>query len=159
MICSNLFILQKEIDNMYKPGKPAMVPNVAWWRVGNKAVATTEYPGGHMMDVHNIKDLGDYEFNDNNFDQDWTLWHEPSHEQYEDWNNPNGKIWSTIALQKMEGDIMHTKRAIFTLNPTTQVREIIGEWNYTDANLTKCSGMYNIRIRELLIVTKANVKM
>ena len=132
---------------MYKPGKPAQVPNVAWWKVGKEAVATTEYPGGHMMDVHNIKDLGDYLFRDNNFNQTWSQWHSPSHEQYENWTDPNGKIWSAIALQKQEGDnIIHTKRAIFTLDPTTHVREIIGEWNYTDVDLTKCSGMYHVRV-------------
>ena len=131
---------QKEAENMYKPGKYGYVPNVAWWRVGNKALATSEYPGGHMVDVHKLKDLGDYEFSDDNFNQDWYGRHSPSHEQYENWNDPNGKIWHVISLEKREGDILHTKRGIYTLDPTTQMREIIGEYSYADADLARCSG-------------------
>ena len=133
-------IPQKESDNMNKEGKPGMVPNVAWWKVGKEALAITEWPGGDMIDVHNIKDLGHYVFSDDNFGQDWNQKHMPSHEQYEDYHDPDGKIWSAIALEKQEGDIVQTKRAIYTLDPRTKRREIISEWNYTDANLTKCDG-------------------
>ena len=84
------------------------------------------------------------QFSDNNFNQTgWSQRHAPSHEQYEDWNDPEGKIWSVVAFQKTEGDIVRTKRAIFTLDPKTKYREIIGEWKYPDANLTKCKGLQN----------------
>ena len=95
-----------------------------------------------MIDVHNVKDLGRYVFSDDNFNQTWNQRHSPSHEQYENWSDPDGKIWSAIALEREDGDILHTKRAIFTLDPKTHRREIIGEWNYADANLTKCLGEY-----------------
>ena len=39
------------MGNMYKPGKPPMIPNVAWWKVGKEALATTEWPSGNMIDV------------------------------------------------------------------------------------------------------------
>ena len=126
---------------MNKPGKPSMIPNVAWWKVGKEALAASEWPSGNMIDVHNIKDLGGYQYSDNNFNQTWGAKHSPSHEQYEDWNNPDGKIWSSVAFEKTENEIVKTKRAIFTLDPVTRKREIIGEWNYQDANLTKCKGM------------------
>ena len=69
--------------------------------------------------------------------------HEPSHEQYDDWTDPEGKIWSAIALSDFEEyPIVHTKRAIFTLDPKTKTRSIVGEWLYPDVNLTKCTGTY-----------------
>ena len=129
---------------MHKPGKPSMIPNVAWWKVGKEALAMSEWPTGDMIDVHNIKDLGGYEYNDNNFNQTWGSAHSPSHEQYEDWNDPYGKIWSVVAFERTDGDIVQTKRAIFTLDPKTKKREVVGEWSYADANLTICKGSYII---------------
>merc|ERR1711963_201215 len=117
----NQTAIEKEIQNMYKPGKSSMVPNVAWWRVGKEALAVTEWPGGHMIDVHNIKDLGSYSYSDDNFNQTWGQKHAPSHEQYEDWNDPDGKIWSAVALETKDGeDIVNTKRAIFNFDPKTR---------------------------------------
>ena len=126
---------------MFKPGKPPVIPEVAWWKVGKEALSTTEWPSGTMIDVHNIKNLGGYQYSDDNFNQTWGVTHAPSHEQYEDWNNPDGKIWSSVAFEKQENDILKTKRAIYTLDPKTKKREIIGEWNYHDANLTQCKGL------------------
>ena len=51
-----------EKSNMAKEGKPPVTMNVAWWKVGNNALATTEFTLANMIDVHNIKYLGDYEF-------------------------------------------------------------------------------------------------
>ena len=47
---------------MHKEGKPSMIPNVAWWKVGDLALATSEWPSGTMIDVHNIKELGGYQY-------------------------------------------------------------------------------------------------
>ena len=95
-----------------------------------------------------------HNFSDDNFNQthDWVQTHQPSHEQYEDWNDPNGKIWSSVAFEKVENDendemeTVYTKRAIFALDPKTKKREVVGEWHYSPANITKCTGKNQITL-------------
>ena len=55
-------LVQKEKDNMEKEGKPPLMQNVAWWKVGKEALGTNEFPHGTMIDVHSIKGLGEYQF-------------------------------------------------------------------------------------------------
>ena len=47
-------------------------------------------------------------------------------------------MWSTAAAQKYEGDIGVNKRVIFTLDPSTNKREVVGEWFYHDTDLSLC---------------------
>ena len=49
-----------------------------------------------------------------------------------------GIVWSTVAAHKYEGDIGVNKRAIFTLDPSTKKREIVGEWFYNETDLSLC---------------------
>ena len=47
-------------------------------------------------------------------------------------------MWSTAAAQKYDGDIGVNKRVIFTLDPSTGRREVVGEWFYNDTDLSLC---------------------
>ena len=50
-----------------------------------------------------------------------------------------GKIWSTSAAHKYDGNIGTNKRTVFTLDPETREREVIGEWSYKETDLTLCN--------------------
>ena len=47
-------------------------------------------------------------------------------------------MWSTAAAQKYDGDIGVNKRVIFTLDPSTGRRKVVGEWFYDDTDLSLC---------------------
>merc|ERR1719361_2343142 len=60
--------------------------------------------------------------------------HSAAHEQYDS----DGRVWSSAAVHKYDGAIGKNKRVIFTLNPESQKREMVGEWHFEDTNLTLC---------------------
>ena len=39
---------------------------------------------------------------------------------------------------RYDGDIGKNKRVIYTLNPETQMREVVGEWHFNDTDLSLC---------------------
>jgi len=133
----NRTAMDREHDNMGKPGKPNVVPAVSWWLVGDDVLAMSEWPGGHKVDVHKMEALGGPGYQDNDFLGGFSNQHSPAHEQY----GADGKIWSSAAVHKYEGDIGKNKRVIYTLDPDTMKREVVGEWTFADTNLTLCTGM------------------
>ena len=64
----------------------------------------------------------------------------------------NMKIIYTMMIIKIknhryDGAIGKNKRVIFTLNPETQKREVVGEWHFKDTNISLCQVLiYNILI-------------
>jgi len=131
----NRTAMEKEHDNMNKPGKTGVVPAVSWWKAGDQVIAMSEWPSGHAVDVHKMVDIGGYEYKEeDDFLGGFGNQHSPAHEQYGD----DGKIWSSAAVHKYEGDIGQNKRVIYTLDPVTQKREVVGEWTFADTNLTLC---------------------
>jgi len=137
----NRTAIDKEGSNMYADGKPSMVPAVAWWKVGNEVLAMSEWPSGDSVDVHNNKYLEHYAYDDGDWTDGWDAIQSPAHEHYDE----NGKIWSSAGMIKQDGDtIVHLKRVVFTLDPETRRREIVGEFAYADIDLTKCTGMGDV---------------
>ena len=71
-----------------------------------KVVATTEHPGGIVVDPHNLIAFEDYPFSN----RDWLGdgFHSitnPAHEGY----GGDGVIWSTVAAKKKEGKVLTSK--------------------------------------------------
>jgi len=134
----NRTAMDRESGNMGKPGKPNVVPAVSWWLAGEDVIAMSEWPSGHKVDVHKMEALGGYGYQeDTDFLGGFHSQHSPAHEQY----GADGKIWSSAAVHKYEGDIGKNKRVIYTLDPVTMKREVVGEWTFADTNLTLCTGM------------------
>ena len=46
--------------------------------------------------------------------------------------------FKTIHTPRYDGDIGKNKRVIYTLNPETQKREVVGEWYFNDTDLSLC---------------------
>ena len=66
-----------------------------------KVVATTEHPGGVIVDPHNLIAFEDYPFsNDDWLGEGYQSITNPAHEAY----GGDGVIWSTVAAKKFEGD-------------------------------------------------------
>ena len=64
-----------------------------------KVVATTEYPGGVIVDPHNLIAFDDYPFSNGDWlGEGWNTITNPSHEAF----GGDGVIWSTVAVMKME---------------------------------------------------------
>ena len=62
-------------------------------------MATTEHPGGVIVDPHNLIAFEDYPFsNDDWLGEGWQSITNPSHEAY----GGDGVIWSTVAVKKFE---------------------------------------------------------
>ena len=100
---------------------------------GNTAIAMSEYPSGAVVDVHNNKFVDGFSFNSSL----WAGWHVqqvPAHEQ----NDENGTVWTVFGLRKTEGDVIHQKRIVISLNPTTGEQKVEGEYDYPDIDSTKC---------------------
>ena len=98
----NLTALARESENMARPGKHSAIPAVAWWQIGDKVVASSEYPRQVIVDPHNVKALDDYPFSNNN---DWIPdgfqpLTSPSHEAV----GEDGIIYSTAAITKTDTD-------------------------------------------------------
>jgi len=129
----------RESDDLYAPGRPSGVPAVAWWKVGDEVLAMSEWPAGDSIDVHTNKFIEEYQYDDGDWSDGWSSIQSPAHEQYDQ----NGKIWSSAGMIKEEEGlpIVHLKRVVFTLDPETRRREIVGEFPYEDIDLTKCAGM------------------
>ena len=75
-------------------------------------MATTEHPGGVIVDPHNLIAFEDYPFsNDDWLGEGWQSITNPSHEAY----GGDGVIWSTVAVKKLEydevadGDKIHSR--------------------------------------------------
>jgi len=133
----NLTAMEAERDDMYKPGRPTSIPAVSWWQVGDDVLAMSEWPSGHKVDVHNMVAISNYEYKDDDWLGGFSDKHSPAHEAYDS----NGKIWSSAAVHKYEGDIGKNKRVVYTLDPKTQKREVVGEWNFPDTDLSLCTGL------------------
>ena len=96
----NITAMAKEQENMYKPGKPAFIPNVAWWQLGNDVLATTENSGGYIVDVHNVIAIEDYPYTNGDWlGEGYFALTNPSHEAY----GPDGVVWSTAAAINFGG--------------------------------------------------------
>ena len=62
-------------------------------------MATTEHPGGVIVDPHNLIAFEDYPFsNDDWLGEGWQSITNPAHEAY----GGDGVIWSTVAVKKFE---------------------------------------------------------
>ena len=120
----NLTAMERESENQYKPGKLPDIPAVAWWQIGNdvksvfsvnsflililllKVVATTEYPGGVIVDPHNLIAFDDYPFSNGDWlGEGWNTITNPSHEAF----GGDGVIWSTVAVMKVEANAISDK--------------------------------------------------
>ena len=98
----------------------------------------SEWPSGDSIDVHKNKYLEHYQYDDGDWTNGWQTIQSPAHEHYDQ----NGKIWSSAGMIKQDGDtVFHLKRVVFTLDPVTRRREIVGEFPYEDIDLTLCTGM------------------
>ena len=129
--------IEHESGAMGNPDKPGVVPAVAWWTVGKDALAVYEYPSAQRIDVHNVKNLGSYAYDNSIFDG-WNPFHSPSHEQYD----AEGNVWSVVAVQKQAGDAtMQLKRIVTSLNPETGERKAVAEYPFADIDLSKCTEM------------------
>jgi len=133
----NRTAMDRESDDLYKPGKPSVVPAVAWWKVGKDVLAMTEYPSGPRIDVHHNKYLGDYPYENGDWTRGFRSFHSPAHEQYDE----TGRVWSSAGVQKQEGGSILLSRIVFTLDPETHKREVVGEFPYADIDLSKCTGV------------------
>ena len=98
----NLTALMKENENSHRPGKHSAIPAVAWWQIGDKVVATSEYPSGVIVDPHNVVALDEFPFanSDDWIPEDYFPVTSPSHEA----QGADGVIYSTAALIKVETD-------------------------------------------------------
>merc|ERR1712055_984471 len=112
------------------------VPAVSWWKVGKDVLGMSEWPAGVIVDPHSMEQIKHYEYKEEgNFLGDgFHNQHSAAHEQYDS----DGRVWSSAAVHKYDGEIGKNKRVIFTLNPETQKREMVGEWHFSDTNLTLC---------------------
>merc|ERR1712130_1034310 len=115
------------------------VPAVSWWKVGKDVLGMSEWPSGVIVDPHTMEQIKNYEYKEEgNFLGDgFHNQHSAAHEQYDS----DGRVWSSATVHRYEdegGMIGQNKRVIFTLNPETQKRELVGEWHFADTNLTLC---------------------
>merc|ERR1711953_1386228 len=115
------------------------VPAVSWWKVGKDVLGMSEWPSGVIVDPHTMEQIKHYEYKDeedgNFLGEGFHSQHSAAHEQYEG----DGRIWSSAAVHKYDDDgIGKNKRVIFTLNPETQKREVVGEWHFNDTDLSLC---------------------
>jgi len=129
----NLSAMAKEGDNMYKPGKPSQIANVAWWQIGDKVIATTESPSDQVIDIHNLMFVENYGFSNG----DWLGpgfrdVGNPSHEAY----GPDGIVWSTAAA--FNPDTGENKRVVYKIDPISKTRDVVGEFKYAAADLALC---------------------
>ena len=71
-----------------------------------KVVATTEHPGGVIVDPHNLIAFEDYPFsNDDWLGEGYQSITNPAHEAY----GGDGVIWSTVAVKKFEENAISDK--------------------------------------------------
>jgi len=114
------------------------VPAVSWWKVGKDVLGMSEWPSGVIVDPHTMEQIKHYEYKDEedgNFLGDgFHNQHSAAHEQYD----ADGRVWSSAAVHKYDGDIGKNKRVIYTLNPETQKREVVGEWHFNDTDISLC---------------------
>ena len=96
----NLTAKETESSNMNQAGKPGMIPNVAWWQLDNDVLATTEYDGGYIVDVHNVIAIENYPYSNRDWlGEGYRGLTNPSHEAY----GPDGEVWSTVAAINFGG--------------------------------------------------------
>ena len=66
-----------------------------------QVVATTEHPGGIIVDPHNLIAFEDFPYTSQPWDSGWHAVTNPAHETY----GEDGVIWSSVALQRTnQGD-------------------------------------------------------
>ncbi|KAL4220089.1 Retinoid isomerohydrolase [Mactra antiquata] len=135
---SNPAMVDKWNANMSSQNKVLEVPHVSWWQIGDKAVAMTETPIGVVIDTDNMVQKGYVPYNDNNLNvpdtPQYMMTNNPAHEQTE----PDGTLWSTIAVQKWETpSYLKQWRVIYKVNLLGK-REVVGTYHYEDADLSKC---------------------
>jgi len=112
------------------------VPAVSWWKVGNDVLGMSEWPSGVIVDPHTMEQIKHYEYKDNDFlGEGFGSQHSAAHEQYD---ADGSRVWSSAAVHKYDGPIGKNKRVIYTLDPETQKREVVGEWVFKDTNLDLC---------------------
>ena len=71
-----------------------------------KVVATTEHPGGVIVDPHNLIALEAYPFsNDDWLGDGYQSISNPAHEAY----GGDGVIWSTVSVKKLEENVVSDK--------------------------------------------------
>jgi len=96
----------------------------------------SEWPSGVIVDPHTMEQIKHYEYKDNDFlGEGFGSQHSAAHEQYD---ADGSRVWSSAAVHKYDGPIGKNKRVIYTLDPETQKREVVGEWYFKDTNLDLC---------------------
>ena len=72
-----------------------------------QVVATTEHPGGIIVDPHNLIAFEDFPYASSPWDSGWHAVTNPAHETY----GEDGVIWSSVALQRhnQEDNTMESK--------------------------------------------------
>ena len=72
-----------------------------------QVVATTEHPGGIIVDPHNLIAFEDFPYTSSPWDSGWGAVTNPAHETY----GEDGVIWSSVALQRhnQEDNTMESK--------------------------------------------------
>ena len=84
-----------EREDMSDPARPRDVPPVSWWQVGKDVLAMSEWPSGDRIDVHAVKRLEGFQYQDEDWTEGWRTTTSPAHEQYEQ----DGTVWSSTAMQ------------------------------------------------------------
>ena len=121
----NITAMAKEQENMYKPGKPAFIPNVAWWQLGNDVLATTENTGGYIVDVHNVIAIEDYPYTNGDWLGDgYRGLTNPSHEAY----GPDGVVWSTVAAINYGGEGPGKSKVNYAMFVKSDFNSISRDW-------------------------------
>ena len=70
-----------------------------------QVVATTEHPGGIIVDPHNLIAFEDFPYTSQPWDSGWHAVTNPAHETY----GEDGVIWSSVALQRQVDNTMESK--------------------------------------------------
>ena len=70
-----------------------------------KVVATTEHPGGVIVDPHNLIAFEDFPYTSQPWDSGWHAVTNPAHETY----GEDGVIWSSVALQRQVDNTVESK--------------------------------------------------
>ncbi len=90
----------------WKRGDIIVAESVSELKFVPKVVATTEHPGGIVVDPHNLIAFEDYPFsNDDWLGEGFHSITNPAHEGY----GGDGVIWSTVAVKKFEENSISDK--------------------------------------------------
>lgn len=137
--------------------QPASVPAVSWWQIGTDVVAMSEFHEGNQVDPHNIIAIGSESYHiggasliGKDFpppDDDTVHMNDlnPAH-QGQLTNDPKDGVISTTAAyswNKKDNTLM-SSRLVYAVKAKgfedgkENIREIIAEIPFKDANLTQC---------------------